>query len=213
MRALVLGVVLAVQACGPSPVPPGMALRSPRVHAPDPSLLELARLEPGAHGRALLVVYPRTACSATARSVFVDARGTFLGALAPGTAALLRVPVNTDEIFVLSSVDVTAPPRSWAGLERAPVPPPPNGLRLEALRWSARECGSGQYAKVTVASKGELEATLAEAEIDWLEPRAREGQAWLDAHRHRVHEVLAQRGTAPPSVLGYEGPLLGRSAY
>lgn len=214
MRALLfVAVVLAAESCAPSALPPGMAARAPRVHEPDPSLLELARLQPSRGGRALLVVYPRTACSGSARTVFVDDRGAFLGAIGPGTAALLDVPARSRAVFALSSVEVTAPPRSWAGLEEVAVPPPPSGLLLKALRWNARECGSGHYAEVAAASRAELEAAIAESEIEWLEPRPREGQAWLDAHKKRVDEVLAQRRSPPPGVLGYEGPMFGRGGY
>src|SRR5688572_8418728 len=89
--------------------PPGMRFTSPREHALDPTLVELARGEPRAGERALLVAYPRTACSGSASGIVVDERGRFLGAIAPGTAALLNVPADATTLSLFSSVEVTAP--------------------------------------------------------------------------------------------------------
>jgi len=187
-----------------------MAPREARAHDADPSLLELARVAPPAEHRALLVVYVRTACSGSASTVFMDEQGDFMGAVSPGTAALIDVPASLRTLVAVSSVEVSAPFRAWAIADEVRVPPAPSGLLVRTLRWNARECGNGQYAEVRGASKTELEETIADAELRWLEPRRRAGQAWLAAHGARVGEVLAaRRASPPPGVLGYDGPLLG----
>ena len=191
-----------------------MAPVSARVHDAEPSFMELARAAPKTGHRALLVVYPRTACAGSASTVFMDEEGTFIGAVAPGTAALLDVPNGVRKVVAVSSVEVSAPLRTWSLADDVALPSPPSGLLLRARQWNGRECASGQYAAASVASKAQLEDVLGEEEIRWLEPRPQEGQAWLDAHRERVGEVLAQRhAPPPPGVLGYDYPVIGQWRY
>jgi hypothetical protein len=173
---------------------------TPHVHDEDPSMIELARVEPNESERVLLVVFPRTPCSASASGVFVDERGRFLGAVAPGSAALLSVPVAARSITLFSSVEVTAPLGTWHDAKRVTVPVAPSGLILHATQWGPRECASGQYFEARAATKRELEAELAESDVDWLSPSRHEGQAWLDSHRRRVAEVLRTRA-APGTYL------------
>jgi hypothetical protein len=169
---------------------PGMREAQLRAHPADPSLLELARVEGKDDERPLLVVYPRDACSGSASGVLVDDRGHYLGAIAPGTASLLSIPARLRTIHVFSSVEVTAPAGAWFSTDVVAVPPSPAGLVLRATRFSARQCGSGQYLDVTAASKEALEHELEESQVRWFVAGPREGQAWLDAHRARVDEVL-----------------------
>ncbi len=189
-----MGVVAAlvfVQACLPASVQPGMVDAVPRVHDGEPSLVELARAPGQAEQRALLVVYPRSWCSGTASVVLVDEDGSFVGAVAPGTAALLSVPSDARSLFAISSVEIAAPLHASSELSKVVLPAQPAGLLFRSRQWSNRDCATGQYADPATASKAELEAVLAEEEIRWIEPRRREGQAWLDAHRDRVREVIA----------------------
>jgi hypothetical protein len=183
--------------------PPGMRFTSPREHARDPSLVELARGEPGPGERALLVVFPRTACSGSASGVVVDERGRFLGAIAPGTAALLNVPADVAKVAVFSSVEVTAPVGTWHDAKRIALPSTRSrsGLVVRSTRWSARECATGQYFDVEIASKAELEAELGQYEIRWMALAGSDGQTWLDAHGARVAEVLTTPPSEPPGDL------------
>lgn len=211
-----VGALLVAQAqgCAASGTLPGMVEASPRLHDREPSLVELARAAPPSDHRVLLVVYPRTACSASASTIFMDRAGTFIGAVAPGTAALLSVPKRLRTLVAVSSVEVSAPLHTWSSIEETPVPPAPAALVLRARQWSARECASGQYTQIAVATKDEVERTLADEDIRWLEARPRAGQAWLDAHRERVAEVLARRTPPPPPAqLGWDGVLYGRGGY
>ena len=210
LRGAVVAGAIALGGCLPAAPPPGMALQKAQPHAPSPSLIELARVEPAPLHRALLVVYPRTGCSGSASVVFLDEQGDFIGAVAPGTATLLEVPIATRKLVTASSVEVSAPLRAWATADEVELPAAPAGLLVRSLRWNARECGNGQYAEVAPAARDELEETLAEAEVRWLVARPCAGQAWLEAHRARVGEVLAaRRAPAPAGVLGNVGPLLG----
>ena len=171
---------------------PGMREAQLREHPADPSLLELARVESKADERPLLVVHPRDACSGSASGVLVDEEGHYLGAIAPGTASLVTIPARLRTIHVFSSAEVTAPTGAWFSTDAVAVPAAPAGLVLRASRHSARQCGSGQYLDVTAASKEALEQELEESQVRWFVASHREGQAWLDAHRARVDEVLGR---------------------
>lgn len=178
-----------------------MRFTAPREHDRDASLLELARVDPRADERSLLVLYPESACSGAASAVLVDDEGRFIGAVAPGTAALLRVPTERPEVTVFSSVEVTAPVGMWHDARHVRLPRSPSGLVVRSARWSARECGSGSYFDVDVATKDQLEAELGESELRWVAPLGRVGQEWLDAHRRRVVEVLTTPARRPPGDL------------
>lgn len=170
--------------------PPGMAVRPSRAREGRADLLELASVESLGGRRALLVVHLRSACSGSAPTVLLGRDGRFLGALPPGTAALLSLPGTTRSIVAVSSVEVSAPAGMSFYSDHVDVPPGPDGLLIRANRFSTRECGNGQYADVTAASKSTLEEALGDAELEWLEPRADEGQVWVDQHRRRVAELV-----------------------
>lgn len=170
---------------GCTPAPAGMA---PHSAAPDQ-----ARVQPGRGERALLVAYPRSACSGSARIVLLDADAHFVGAVGPGEAALLVVKQNTHHLFAMSAVDVTSAPGTWSTYQTLHVPDAPSGLIATTAHLDHKHCGTGQYATFTTASREQIEATLGESEVRWLEPRATEGQSWIDAHHDRVIEVLASR--------------------
>lgn len=205
-RSRVLGLVtgalalVLIAGCAQGSPMPGMASRAKEPSRIDPRLEELARVSPAVDERALLVVHPRAACSGSARTVFVDANGRFYGSIAAGEAALLRLPLKTRKLFAFSSVEVTANPGAWSAVDEIDVPSAPSGLLVTP--WgSARQCGSGHYASASVATKSDLEDAIADAEIQWLEPRPAEGQAWLDAHRERVGELLGRQRPDAPAVL------------
>lgn len=160
---------------------PGMRDARPRPHPAAPSLIELARVEGKADERALLVVHPRTARSGSASAVVVDDQGRFLGAIAPGTASLLSVPAGARKLVVFSSVEVTAPVGAWFKTDEIAAPLP-SGLVIRSFN---------QYFEVVASSKAELEHQLGESEVRWLEASKEDGQAWLDAHRRRLDELLA----------------------
>jgi hypothetical protein len=194
MRAS-LGVTLSsllLYGCASEPAPV-MAPRAPQPSV-SPSLVEVARAEPAPGQRALLVAYPKTACSGSARTVFMDEKGTFFGALAPGQATLLTFPAATRTLVAVSSVEISAPTRTTFTFVEIDVPAAPAALLLEGARVNARQCSrTGQYAHTSVVTKRAIEERLAEEEIAWLEPRPLQGQAWLDKHRSRVNEILAKR--------------------
>jgi hypothetical protein len=185
---LLIGCTSNVTSSGMHPV-------QPRTFDGDASLVELARLSPTHGRRALLVVYPKGMRGGTTRSVFMDRNGAFLGSVAPGEAALLDLPETMTSLLVVSSVEIVAPVRTWSHLEVADVPPAPGGI---VLRTSRKICGTGGripscfYADPSTATKGELEELLANDEIRWVTAIVPEGQAWLDANRARVRELVAK---------------------
>jgi hypothetical protein len=123
-----------------------------------------------------------------------DSDGRFYGAVAPGEATLLTLPVDTRTLLAVSSVEIDAPPRTRLSFHEFDVPALPDALLLEGIRGSARQCStSGHYASTTSVSKLAIEERLADTEIAWMEPRPREGQAWLEAHRARVDEILGRK--------------------
>lgn len=205
MAAIVASSPLLVAGCTARTEPALMASQVPR-SAASPSFVEIARAEPPAGHRVLLVAFPRTACSGSARTVFMDEKGTFFGALAPGEATLLVVPVRLRTILAVPSVEITAPTRTRFAFDEIEVPAAPEGLLLESTSVNARQCGrTGQYAGATIASKREIETRLADVEIAWLEPRMREGQAWLDEHGARLDELLGRRPVPRPKVIHHSG--------
>ena len=204
LHVAALAASFGIAGCALGGPPHGMTRTTPRVHDADTSLLELSRAVPREGERALLVVYPRDACSGSASGIVVDERGHFLGAVAPGTAALLRIPEATRRVAVFSSVELGTFDRAQAFVDEVELDVAPSGLLLTtsrpgSLRPGTRHCGTGQYIDATVATKAELETELGEHDIVWLEPDVRAGQAWLDEHRARVDHVLGlEPNDAPP---------------
>ncbi len=109
-------------------------------------------MDPAVGRRALLVVFPRTACAGSARTVFMDPSGTFLGAVGPGEGALLSIPEARPKVLAVSSVEVTASVGSWFYVDEIAVPPSPNGIVLEATRRDARHCGSRRPRRTTCST-------------------------------------------------------------
>jgi len=140
-----------------------------REHAADPSLVELARVEGKDGERALLVVYPRSACSGSASGVLVDNHGHFLGAVAPGNAALIRVPADQRTVTSFSSAEVTAPAGAWFATDEIAVPAAPAGHLFGSPRASRHCGGGGQYPGVVVGSNAELEEAFDSSDLRLLD--------------------------------------------
>ncbi len=138
----------------------------------------------------IVVAYPPSACAGSGVA-FVDVRGTFLGAVAPGQAMRLAVPPGAKHVVAFSIVDVNAEPGMLFG--RHPIDTSTEAVLLTPYRWDTKHCGNGWHAEVHEATRAELDAALSDAKIVWLVPRQAEGQAWLEEHRARVDEMLARR--------------------
>lgn len=206
MRALLGVMLLSLLSHGCAPTTPAMmAPQSPRPAA-SPSHVEVARVEPPPGHRSLLVAYPRTACAGSARTVLIDAEGKYFGAVAPGEATLLIIPLSIGTLFAVSSVEIHAPMGTRFVFEEVDVSRVPDALLLEGIRASARQCStSGHYANAEAVTKREIEDRLAEEEITWMAPRPREGQAWIEAHRPRVDEILGRKPIVRPVVVQRSG--------
>ena len=145
---------------------------------------------------SMLVAFPTTACTGTASAVFLDEKGGFVGAVAPGTATYLAFPEEATRLFVVTSQDVNAAKGTW--FRRHEVARPPerveHGLLVEVARVDAKNCYRNATPAPTVVTY-EV-ATRATKDLKWLDVRQEEGTRWLDEHRARVTELL---GTPPPS--------------
>ena len=152
-----------------------------------------AVIGPNAAGKSTLLRACIGAIRPASGRVLVDDRGSFVGALAPGTAALLSIPAGPQRLHAFSSVEVTAAPGSWSWVDDVTVGPPASGIVLRTARVDARQCGrTGQYTQARAATRAELDEFLGEGELRWETPTRREGQAWLEAHHGRVQEILAR---------------------
>lgn len=205
-------LLAALAAACVAPKPAWMTPQAPRspstssASSTSAALVEVAHAEPPPGHRVLLVAYPKTACSGSASTVLMDETGRFIGALAPGEGTLLVLPEHMRTVMAVSSVEIAMPFRTRFSFNEITVPAPPDAILLEASRVNARQCSrTGQYASASIVPKGEIEARLADEEIVWLEPRLREGQAWLDAHRERVDELLGRKPPAPPRIVHHRG--------
>ena len=181
-----LSLALYASACA-APSAPGMAVVTSSGTSSGPG--------------SMLVAFPRSACTGTASAVFLDDKGGFVGAVAPGTATYLAFPEEATHLFVVSSQDVTAPKGTW--YRRHDVTRPPErvevGLVVEVARVDAKNC----YRNATPApSLVTYEvATRATKDLKWLDVRQEEGTAWLDEHRARVTELLGKTPPPPPPPL------------
>lgn len=197
MRTLLVAAASFIVGCGPT-TPRGMSVVTPRVSPDDDAFIELARATPGEGERVILAVYPRDPCTGSASAVVVDESGRFIGAVAPGTATLLRVP-QRGQVLAFSSIDVTASEQAEPLVQEIDLRSVPDGLVFRTLRGpSMRSCSrnaGGQYMEAVASSKDALDAVLADKEPTFLEPDAAVGQAWLDAHRARLARIV---GVAPP---------------
>jgi hypothetical protein len=155
---------------------------------------------------SMLVAFPITACTATASAVFLDEKGGFVGAVAPGTATYLAFPEEATHLFVVSSQDVTAEKGTWAFRRHRVARPPERvevGLLVEVPRVDAKNCYRNAAPAPTVVTY-EV-ATRATKDLKWLDVRQEEGTRWLEEHRARVTELLGRMPgpapEAPPSTV------------
>ena len=183
---MVASVALLASACA-GPSAPGMALVPYSGTSSGPG--------------SMLVAFPITACTGTASAVFIDDKGGFVGAVAPGTATYLAFPEEATHLFAVSSQDVTAQKGTW--YRRHDITRPPErvevGLVVEVARVDAKNCYRNATPTPTVVTY-EL-ATRATKDLKWLDVRQEEGTRWLDEHRARVTELLDKNPPpAPPAV-------------
>jgi hypothetical protein len=146
---------------------------------------------------ALLVAFPKSACTGAASAVFLDDKGGFVGAVAPGTATYLAFPEEATRLFVVSSQDVTAAKGMW--FRRRVIKRPPErveiGLVVEVARRDAKNCFRDAPPMPTEVSYED--ATRATKDLQWLDVRPAEGARWVEEHRARVTELL---GPPPPAA-------------
>jgi hypothetical protein len=152
---------------------------------------------------SMLVAFPVTACTGTASAVFLDDKGGFVGAVAPGTATYLAFPEEATHLFVVSSQDVTAPKGTW--YRRHDVTRPPErvevGLVVEVARVDAKNCYRDRTPTPTPTLVSYELATRATKDLKWLDVRQEEGTRWLDEHRARVTELLEKNPPPPPPAV------------
>jgi hypothetical protein len=145
---------------------------------------------------ALLVAFPKSACTGAASAVFLDDKGGFVGAVAPGTATYLAFPEEATRLFVVSSQDVTAAKGMW--FRRRVIKRPPERVEIGLLVEVARRDGKNCYrdAPPLPTEVSYEDATRATRDLQWLDVRPAEGARWVEEHRARVSELL---GAAPPA--------------
>jgi len=154
---------------------------------------------------SMLVAFPTSPCTGTDSAVFLDDKGAFVAAVAPGTATYVAFPDEATRLYVFSSRDVNAERGSW--FRRHEVARPPErveqGILVEVPRIDAKNCYRNAMPAPSVVSY-EV-ATRATKDLKWLDVRAAEGAKWLDEHRARVTELLEKNppplrpsGSAPP---------------
>jgi hypothetical protein len=183
-----------------------MKMQAPRPVPSSAALDEVARVEPARGEHAMLVVFPKDACSGSTPTIFTDPAGRFLGAVAPGDAAFLAVPDTLAQLLAFSAVDVSAPEGVWYHVDEVTRPSSVDltaGLLLRSA-WNPvgrGECGGGSYAVVRIATRTELDRALVEQPARWLSVDADEGQAWLDQHKPRVDELLGRTRRPEPRVV------------
>ena len=158
---------------------------------------------PDATQTVLVVAFPRSPCAGSDGLVFVDDAGAFVGAVAPGTAASLRVPPATKHLFAVSSGEIDASPRS--PFVRHEIPRRSDqGVVVAVPRADGHNCSSPPYRALLPAPEATDLASVwrATAGLTWLEPRAVDGNRWLAAHRARVDEIagLTESRVAPEAV-------------
>jgi hypothetical protein len=181
-----LGLLAAVGALATSCAPPTA-----------PGMMVVATSGATSGPGSMLVAFPTSACTGSDSAVFLDAKGGFVGAVAPGTATYLEIPEDAPRLFVVSSGDVTAPRGTW--FRRHVVERPgervERGIVVSVPRVDAKNC----YRSATpIPEVVTFEAaTQAAKNQKWLDVRAGEGALWLEQYRARVDELLDRTPPAP----------------
>ncbi len=149
---------------------------------------------------SMLVAFPSNPCTGTDSAVFLDDKGSFVAAVAPGTATYVAFPDAATRLYVFSSRDVTAERGTW--FRRHEVARPPErveqGILVDVARVDAKNCYRNALPTPSVVSY-EV-ATRATKDLKWLDVRAEEGTRWLDEHRARVTELLDKPPPPRPGV-------------
>ena len=144
---------------------------------------------------SMLVAFPKSTCTGSDSAVFLDEKGAFVSAVAPGTATYVAFPPGAAKLFVVSSKDVVAPP--GLHFRRSEIMAPgervDRGIVVEVPRIDGKNCYRGAIPRPTVVSY--QDATRAALPLAWLDIQPDEGTHWLDEHRPRVTELL---GTPSP---------------
>jgi hypothetical protein len=181
-------LIVATSACSSGPHAPGMSVvkSSATTSGPD----------------AILVVFPATTCTGQDSAVFIDDKGGFVGAVAPGTAAYLIFPGDGKRLFVVSSKDVTARPGAW--FRRTEIAAPggrvEHGIVVDVARIDAKTCNAASVPSPELVTFEA--ATHAAKSLTWLDVESEAGAKWLDEHRPRVTELLGPTPPEPtPSVV------------
>lgn len=151
---------------------------------------------------SMLVAFPITQCSGRDSAVFLDDKGAFVSAVAPGTATYLTFPEG-QRLFVVSNRDVLAP--RGTAFKRHEIANPGSarverGIVVEVPRRDAKTC-SENAAPVPEVVTYEI-ATRAAINLKWLDVNTTEGPAWVDEHRPRVDEIVGGGASAPPREAG-----------
>lgn len=138
---------------------------------------------------SMLVAFPHAECAGKDSAVFLDEKGGFVGAVAPGTATYLAFP-DEKRVFAVSSRDVLAP--RGTVFKRHEIAHP-GSARVErgivvAVPRDAKSCVTNG-APVPDVVTYEL-ATRAAINLRWLDVNTVEGPAWIEEHRGRVDELV-----------------------
>jgi len=177
--------IASLAACG-SPRAPGMTLVVSSGSASSPG--------------SMLVAFPAGQCTGRDSAVFLDEKGGFVSAVAPGNATYLTFP-DEKRLFVVSSRDVLAP--RGTAFKRHEIANPGSarverGIVVEVPRRDAKTC-LADAAPVPEVVTYEL-ATRAALNLKWLDVDTTAGPAWVDEHRARVDELVAGGASPPPAV-------------
>ena len=179
LTAIVFGALVG---CAP-PTAPGMAVVATSASASGPG--------------SMLVAFPTTPCTGNDSAVFLDDKGAFVAAVAPGTATYVAFPEEATRLYVFSSHDINAEPRTWFS-RRVVVRPPERveqGLVVEVARRDAKNCYRFAPPNPLVVSYDD--ATRAAKDLRWLDVRPGEGAQWVGEHRARVTELITQKPHPP----------------
>lgn len=140
---------------------------------------------------SMLVAFPVASCAGKDSAVFLDEKGSFVGAVAPGTATYLAFP-DDKRVFVVSSRDVVAP--RGTPFHRQEIAHPGSarverGIIVQVPQRDAKTCPDNA-APIPDVVTYEL-ATRAAINLKWLDVDTAEGPAWALEHRARIDELVS----------------------
>ena len=191
--------IAAIHAIGPSLAATTALSSSGCSSTPNaPGMVVVASSGTSSSPGSMLVAFPKSACTGTDSAVFIDEKGGFIGAVAPGTATYVAFPPGASRLFVVSSRDVTAARGTWfrRHVVRAPGERVDHGIVVEVPRIDTKNCYRHAVPKPEIVTY--QEARHASLELMWLDVRADEGATWLTEHSARVTELLGLPPAADP---------------